>query len=79
MIGSSDEFQSKLSMYFACESTGMNAGKECDRSDFENADTAKLFVIPFTILLVYPIVIGLYVLNLKEVKKCWNYCCQRTH
>ena len=69
--GNREEYKSKLSTYFDCESTGTSPGEKCDRRDFENADLTWLLIIPLGLLIGYPIVNIIYVLNLKDI---WKWC-----
>ena len=75
LAASGDEVHTKLSIYLECESTGVNPGKVCDRSAFENADSTRLLAIQHVVGVWYPVVNTMYAFNLKEIKRRWNHCC----
>ena len=82
LTGTSDAFTmarrevhaQSIADYLLCESTGVRAGQECDRGEFEKVDLVVLMSVSLTLLGFVPAVILTYVVNVAELKKKWTMC-----
>ena len=65
-----NEFESKLILYFACESQGIQPGRTCERNfDRMGVEVALIFV--YILIGLIPVVSLIYVINYQEIKaKC---------
>ena len=75
MIARREVFAQSAADYLVCESTGVRAGQECDRGEFEKVDRVILTSISFLLIGFVPVVILTYVVNIAELKKKWKMCC----
>ena len=62
------QFNTDISNYFLCESSGTNPNKVCDR-EFERFNSRMVFITALLIVGMFPIVNLVYVLNVQELKK----------
>lgn len=71
-----DKIEDDLTAYFACESTRVRPGKECDRSSFENIEPIYLFGAQFIVGIGYPFVNLMYALNIQHI---WQFLHTHCH
>ena len=64
------EFESQLTSYFVCESTGVMSGETCERT-FNRLDVDLLTLATLVLMGFYSTVNLIYVVNVQELKKKW--------
>ena len=75
------EFTSQLTMYFACESQGVQPGRTCERN-FNRMRYDSVLMVVNVLLGFYPVVSLIYVINIRDVKKFykrWRQNSSNTH
>ena len=64
--------------YFICEQSGHDVNNPCDRSGLENI-SVNFSAVGYVLLILYPFVHLVYVLNIKRLRRKCKSCCCCTH
>ena len=68
LLGEKDSYRDAVDSYFLCEAVGHVKGR-CSRESFEQYSHPLLEIIHYLILLFFPIVTLLYLINCRNLKK----------
>ena len=67
-----DDLQGELMSYFECERCGMNSGRMCDRSGFESLTNPPLITIGYSVFVLYPVIMLVYLVRLRRESRTKN-------
>ena len=62
------EFETELTLYFACESQGVQPGRICERG-FNRMGSEAALIFVYILLGFFPVVSLIYVINYQEMKR----------
>ena len=71
-----EDYQLKIAVYFACETTVGDGGPNstCNRSPFEDLTSGGNEIAFYILFGLLPLVFMVYVVNVEDLKKIWSKC-----